>query len=277
MNFLTAAPTLKISPKLITFNAACMKLLPDAAYVQFYHDFSNGVLFVKACGEDEMDKAPWRLNCSSREVRAKKVKWAKFYELIVKEMGWQAGSVYTIPAQPDTYKEEPVILFELGKAKSVDDILLEREFTRLAESNLLLEPGGVVVRVATADDAALIVQHDKHISADLLDQKIAREEVYVAYDDDAFVGWLRFSLFWDNTPFMNMLFLLPEHRGEGIGRQLTSFWEDQMKSQGYKTLMTSTQQNESAQHFYAHMGYTAVGGFALPGDTYELVMAKAIV
>jgi len=105
-------------------------------------------------------------------------------------------------------------------------------------------------------------------------QKISRQEVYVAYDDDAFAGWLRAGFFWDNIPFMNRLFVLPEHRGEGIGRQLTMFWEDQMKAQGYKTLMTSTQQNESAQHFYAHMGYTAVGGFALPGDAYELVMAK---
>jgi hypothetical protein len=49
-----------------------------------------------------------------------------------------------------------------------------------------------------------------------------------------------------------------------------------MKEQGYKTLMTSTQQNESTQHFYTHMGYQAVGGFALVGDAYELIMAKEV-
>jgi hypothetical protein len=49
-----------------------------------------------------------------------------------------------------------------------------------------------------------------------------------------------------------------------------------MKEQRYKALMTSTQQNESAQHFYSRMGYQAVGGFALPGDMYELVMAKEV-
>ena len=40
--------------------------------------------------------------------------------------------------------------------------------------------------------------------------------------------------------------------------------------------MTSTQQNESAQHFYIHMGYQAIGGFALPGDAYETNMAKEV-
>ena len=276
MNFLTAAPTLKISPKLITFNAACMKLLPDADYVLFYHCFSKGILFVKGCGRDEQGSNPWRLNCSSREIRAKKVKWPGLYTLVCEGMDWPTGVEYTIFAQPDIYEDEPIILFELNKGKSTEDALLERDFIRLTESNMILEPDGVTIRVADAEDAALVAEHDKHISADLLAQKIARQEVYVAYNDDAFVGWLRYSLFWDNTPFMNMLFLLPDYRGEGIGRQLTTFWEDQMKAQGYKTLLTSTQQNESAQHFYAHMGYTTVGGFTLPGDTYELVMAKAV-
>lgn len=153
---------------------------------------------------------------------------------------------------------------------------MEQEFLKLSESELLSGPSGLVIRVATVEDDAAIALHDKHVSADLLAQKIDRQEVYVAYDDDVFAGWLRYSLFWDNTPFMNMLFLLLEYRGEGIGRQLTLFWEEQMKEQGYKTLMTSIQQNESAQHFYTHMVYQAVGGFALPGDAYELIMAKEV-
>lgn len=40
--------------------------------------------------------------------------------------------------------------------------------------------------------------------------------------------------------------------------------------------MTSTQKYESAQHFYTHMGYQAIGGFALLGDAYETIMAKEV-
>jgi ribosomal protein S18 acetylase RimI-like enzyme len=140
-----------------------------------------------------------------------------------------------------------------------------KEFLRLSESELLSGLSGLVIRVATIEDAAAISLHDKHVSADLLEQKIDSQEAYVAYDDDVFAGWLRYSLFKDNTPFMNMLFLLLEYRSEGIGRQLTLFWEEQMKEQGYKALMSSTQRNESAQHFYSHMGYQALSEFALPG------------
>ena len=54
----------------------------------------------------------------------------------------------------------------------------------------------------------------------------------VAEENDEFIGWLRFNLFWDNTPFMNMLFVLEPHRGKGIGRQLVTCWEREMRQHG---------------------------------------------
>jgi len=277
MNFLPSMPTLKISPKNFTFNAACMKLLPDTDYVEFNYSFADGILFARGCAADKHDGVTsWRRNCSSREVRAKIVKWPAFYKLVCEGMHWPLGDTYTIPAGLDTYEDESVILFELNQKKSANETLIDREFKRLAESELLSEDEGISIRIATAEDADSIAQHDKHIATEVLSKKIDRQEVYVAYDGDELIGWLRYSLFWDNTPFMNMIYLLPEHRGEGNGRQLVEFWEERMKAQGYRTLMTSTQQNESAQHFYLHMGYKAIGGFALPGDEYEIILAKEI-
>ena len=43
------------------------------------------------------------------------------------------------------------------------------------------------------------------------------------YEDDKFVGWLRYNLFWDNTPFMNMLYLLDNERGKRNGSRLVIF------------------------------------------------------
>jgi len=54
------------------------------------------------------------------------------------------------------------ILFELNKSKSSDAAWLNNEFAKLSESDLLPEPCGVVIRVAAAEDAAVIAQHDKH-------------------------------------------------------------------------------------------------------------------
>lgn len=39
------------------------------------------------------------------------------------------------------------------------------------------------------------------------------------------------------------------------------YWENEMKQQGYETLMTSTRADEYAQHFYFKLGYEVVGGF----------------
>jgi GNAT superfamily N-acetyltransferase len=134
----------------------------------------------------------------------------------------------------------------------------------------------VVIKLAAASDIAILAEHDKHISLDVLSRKVMNEEMYIAYEGTTFIGWLRYNLFWDNMPFMNMLYILAEYRGIGIGKRLVQFWERNMKSQGHKTLMTSTQQNETAQHFYEHLGYRAVGGFMQPNNEYEIVFMKKL-
>ncbi|GHU36457.1 N-acetyltransferase [Clostridia bacterium] len=139
-----------------------------------------------------------------------------------------------------------------------------------------MNASNITIRIADESDATALVERDKHFPADALSQKIANGEIYVAYDGGAFVGWLRYNLFWDNTPFMNMLYVIDGYRGVGIGRRLTQFWEDQMRLKGFGTLMTSTQQNETAQHFYTLLGYRSIGGFMQSSGEYEIIFSKEI-
>ena len=90
------------------------------------------------------------------------------------------------------------------------------------------------------------------------------------------VGWLRYNLFWDNTPFMNMLYILEEFRGEGFGKEFVAFWEVLMKKLGYEIVITSTASDEYAQHFYNKLGYSVIGGFTIVGDPYELILSKKL-
>jgi GNAT superfamily N-acetyltransferase len=136
-------------------------------------------------------------------------------------------------------------------------------------------------RFASVNDVETLIQHDNHIHEAIIRDKIARNEIIVAYDGETFAGWLRYGLFWDMIPFMNMLFLLPEYRGRGIGRRLVEHWENLMLEQGYKTVMTSTQQNECAQHFYNALGYVAIGGFIqshepISNESYEIILSKVL-
>jgi len=117
---------------------------------------------------------------------------------------------------------------------------------------------------------------DKHISLDELKTKISLKQCYIIRDENEPCGVLRYGLFWDNTPFMNMIYLREAYRNRGFGKAAVSFWENEMVLQGYKTVMTSTQANEGAQHFYRKLGYRDAGCLLLENEPLEIIFVKDI-
>lgn len=132
-----------------------------------------------------------------------------------------------------------------------------------------------MIRPAGESDLYFLEVHDRHIDAQELARVVRLGRVLIATDaEGAPVGWLRWGLFWDNTPFMNLLFVLPQARGRGVARALVARWEEDMRAKGYATVMTSTASDEDAQGLYRHLGYRAVGGFLPEGEPFELIFAK---
>lgn len=134
----------------------------------------------------------------------------------------------------------------------------------------------MTIRTAVPDDLNTLQQHDGHISGQELNHLLSLGRVTVLEVDGHFAGWLRWNLFWDNTPFLNMLYLLEPYRGKGYGKALMNHWEKQMQHQGFDRVMTSTAADEYAQHFYQKLGYTAIGGFTPFGEAYELLFGKLL-
>lgn len=134
----------------------------------------------------------------------------------------------------------------------------------------------MTIRTATMDDLSSLAKHDHHISEKEFGNLISLGRVTLAEVEGEFSGWLRWNLFWDNTPFLNMLFLLEPHRGKGHGRELMVHWETQMANLGFDRVMTSTASDEYAQHFYQKLGYTAIGGFTPLGESYEIIFEKSL-
>ena len=137
-----------------------------------------------------------------------------------------------------------------------------------------MEEKEINIRYALYDDYLWLFEHDKHVSEKILKNKIENMELYVVENNGKIVGWLRYNLFWDNVPFMNMIYFLEEYRKLGIGTKLIKYWEDEMKQKRYKSVLTSTQSNEEAQHFYRKMGYKEIGGFKYFNDPYEIIFQK---
>ena len=131
-----------------------------------------------------------------------------------------------------------------------------------------------MIRIATQKDISLLRSLDTHISSRALSNSIAGQHVYLLEEDGNTMGWLRFNHFWDNIPFLNMLFILEPFRNQGYGTQLMSFWEAEMQKAGFCQLMTSTASNEYAQHFYQKLGFQTVGGFFPKGEAYEIILQK---
>ncbi len=133
------------------------------------------------------------------------------------------------------------------------------------------------VRKATMSDLKELAILEKHIDSDRLKIKINSNEVYVLVENSKIIGWLRYGLFWDVYPFMNMLYILKEYRNKGYGKELVFFWEEEMSKKGHEFLLTSTQSNEEGQHFYRKLNYKDIGGFTLPNEPLELILYKNLV
>lgn len=133
-----------------------------------------------------------------------------------------------------------------------------------------------LLHTAGAEDFDRLVLYEAHIAKEELVRALKQERVFLLERAGELLGFLRFNLFWDNTPFCNLLYVPEGFRGLGFGSKLLSYFEETMRKKGYPAVMTSTQAAESARYFYAKRGYRIVGGFWPEGEGYELLLTKTL-
>ena len=104
----------------------------------------------------------------------------------------------------------------------------------------------VEIRYVREADRDFWFRLDAHLSAEEFEKKLRDRQGYVIFSCGVPKGILRWNLFWDNTPFLNMIFLLPGFRRRGLGRAMLEFWTSEMAAQGSTRLLTSTLSNEEA-------------------------------
>lgn len=126
-------------------------------------------------------------------------------------------------------------------------------------------------------DLSAVQEYDRHIPSDRLCICIRARQVYVLRDSDKVVGVLRYSLFWQTVPFLDLIYLDKTYRGKGYGRLMISRWEQDMKNVGFSYCMLSTQADESGKFFYEKLGYRRIGSFLPPEqEAEELMYLKAL-
>jgi GNAT superfamily N-acetyltransferase len=113
----------------------------------------------------------------------------------------------------------------------------------------------VTMRQASTDDLPLLGEMDRHVSPDVLPDVVSAGRVMIAEVDGVAVGFLRWGLFCDKVPFMNVLWVVPERRGQRVGTALVHAWEEAQLAAGHSLVLTSTVSAETAQHLHRRLGY----------------------
>ncbi len=126
--------------------------------------------------------------------------------------------------------------------------------------------------LALLEDLSAVQKYDCHIPLIRLRDCIRNHQIYVLRNANGIVGVLRYSLFWQSIPFLDLIYLDEAYRGKGYGRQMMSHWESAMAKQGYKYVMLSTQEDETAKYFYEKLGYHRIGAFQPPEQTADEIM-----
>ena len=139
----------------------------------------------------------------------------------------------------------------------------------------------MVIELALKNEKQKIMRLDRHIPPNQLGECIGRQQVYVLKDEsiqnggsnhrlkNPVVGVLRYSLFWQTIPFLDLLYIDEAYRHQGFGTKMMEKWEATMKLCGYTYVMTSTQADEDAWQFYEKLGYQKKGGFFPPEQEAE--------
>ena len=136
------------------------------------------------------------------------------------------------------------------------------------------------IRWASEEDLGFWFTLDKYLGEDEFLRKCRDKRGYILSDGGKPIGIMRYNLFWDTIPFLTFIYICDGCRRKGFGRQAMAHWENEMRECGYKMLMTSTQVNEEAQHFYRKLGYIDRGGIFLDSTPFaqpqEVVLLKAL-
>lgn len=135
----------------------------------------------------------------------------------------------------------------------------------------------ITTRIASDADLPFLREVDLRVSHRFLADLVSVGRVMAADINAASVGFLRWGMFWDEVPFMNLLWVVPERRGQGVGTALIAAWEQSQVAAGHTMVLTSTVSAERAQHLYRRLGYVDSGALLLPDEPAELILRKPLV
>lgn len=132
------------------------------------------------------------------------------------------------------------------------------------------------ITFAKKEDFSFLDIIDLHISEIELMKAIKQKRIYMIYEENKFIGMLRYNLYLDNIPFINYIYIKPDYRNKKIGSKLLKKFENDMSKRGYLNVLTSIVYPMEAHSFFTKNNYKECGGFLIPSEPYETILYKTI-
>jgi L-amino acid N-acyltransferase YncA len=115
-------------------------------------------------------------------------------------------------------------------------------------------------RLGRDDDLAGCLELEWTRSRDDLAWHVAGDLLYVAVDGAAVVGLARLESFWKPMPYLALIVVRDDARGNGVGSELLAFMRADLRARGYRTLLSSTTEGEEGpRRWHLRNGFADVG------------------
>ena len=118
----------------------------------------------------------------------------------------------------------------------------------------------IIVRQATPGDVPFCASIPGSYSAELLEKRIAAQEVLIGSAAGERVGCLIFDFIWGKLPFLDKIIVDVKFRRKGIARSLLAGFEDVLRKKGCDRILSSSQSNEAEpQAWHLKCGFVQTG------------------
>lgn len=94
-----------------------------------------------------------------------------------------------------------------------------------------------------------------------LEEGFCKNEIYVAVDNNNCKGfiWVILNGIFHSFPYIHIVAVKSEYRGQGIGEDLLKFVENNYLSNSSKLFLVVADFNPNAKRLYKRLGYTEIG------------------
>ncbi|QMV40028.1 GNAT family N-acetyltransferase [Cohnella cholangitidis] len=118
----------------------------------------------------------------------------------------------------------------------------------------------ISIRFGEVDDFQLIITGDPHVPAHILNWKLRNREIIIAAWGAEIIGYLRLEYLWSKYPYIGLIKVHSDFRGQGVGKGLLEYAQVYLSTQGIKAIYSSSQVNENdPQQWHRKMGFKECG------------------